>query len=631
MNRVHSFSKRLCVAAACLTVVMALPGVLGAAGPPQSLSGPAVTVATGTAATSLLALPQALWIGTESDGVLRLERGAVTRWASGDRGLPGGRVRQLLGHEGGVVALFEPATVVRLAGDRWEPLPGLSGPAWRLASAGKRLQAATDGGVMVHDGSGWAPHPGLGEGLREVALNAPRGQVITLDAGRELRIEERGTVRAREVPHLRGRELLSFLVYADRVLVGTTAGLGEYRTDGEMASTIDLGLPPIPPSGVSALGTAGPTRLLLGTREHGVWMRGPGGWEWLEVAGPVACLAGTKDYVAAGGAGGVRLWPLSGPGSLPTEAGPPVGAEIVEPELPLPMSPGVFAPERLGLVLTAPLHFPRYHLKSPSSGAMLSTLAERGALLFRSSMIYGGGMKALGMSCEYCHPGGSTSSKLFLPGLSGQAGTVDLSHRFWNPDSENFSAGPADNQSLRGIRFTAPYGHEGKIASLREFIRHVIVVGFDGPEPSPQDLDALVAYCNEFEFLPNPNLDNFGRLTPMASDQARLGEESFARPRPQLAGMSCASCHPPAAQFTDRKQHDVKSGGIFDTPTLLGVVNTEPYYHDGRYLTVRQVLESYDRRFELKLSREEFEELLAYLEAIGFEVDPFGEATGSGY
>ena len=67
--------------------------------------------------------------------------------------------------------------------------------------------------------------------------------------------------------------------------------------------------------------------------------------------------------------------------------------------------------------------------------------------------------------------------------------------------------------SLRGARYLAPYGHDGRIASLREFVRSVIVGEFAGPEPSPAVLDAIVAYIQEIDFLPNAKLGAGGRLS----------------------------------------------------------------------------------------------------------------------
>jgi cytochrome c peroxidase len=101
--------------------------------------------------------------------------------------------------------------------------------------------------------------------------------------------------------------------------------------------------------------------------------------------------------------------------------------------------------------------------------------------------------------------------------------------------------------SLRGARYLAPYGHDGRFASLRDFIRNVIVGEFAGPEPAPQILDALVTYVQEISFLPNPNLGKDGRLTEAASASARRGEVLFHKPFPRDASLSCAACHQPTA------------------------------------------------------------------------------------
>ena len=103
----------------------------------------------------------------------------------------------------------------------------------------------------------------------------------------------------------------------------------------------------------------------------------------------------------------------------------------------------------------------------------------------------------------------------------------------------------------------------GGSASLRDFIRNVIVNEFAGPEPSPAVLDAMVVYIEDIDFLPNPSLGPGGRLTAQASDAERRGEALFAKPFPHDPGLSCAGCHVPSAAFVDHRQHDVGSGGLY--------------------------------------------------------------------
>ena len=73
----------------------------------------------------------------------------------------------------------------------------------------------------------------------------------------------------------------------------------------------------------------------------------------------------------------------------------------------------------------------------------------------------------------------------------------------------------------------------------------------------------------------------------------------------------------PADSFVDRQQHDVGTGGLFDTPTLLGLSETAPYFHDGRAGSIAAVIDHFDASFRLELSESEHADLVAYVEAIG--------------
>jgi hypothetical protein len=81
--------------------------------------------------------------------------------------------------------------------------------------------------------------------------------------------------------------------------------------------------------------------------------------------------------------------------------------------------------------------------------------------------------------------------------------------------------------------------------------------------------------------------------------------------------LSCAGCHEPLGAFVDHHQHDVGSGGLFKTPTLLNANFNAPYFHDGRYTSYAQVVGHFNRIFYLGLSTQQQQDLAAYLEAIG--------------
>ena len=178
-------------------------------------------------------------------------------------------------------------------------------------------------------------------------------------------------------------------------------------------------------------------------------------------------------------------------------------------------------------------------------------------------------------------------------------------------------------RSLRGARFLAPYGNDGRIASLRDFVRNVIVNEFDGPEPSPPILDAIVAYIEDIDFLPNLYLAAGGRLGVRANDAQRRGEALFLKPFPHNPELSCAACHIPSSGFVDHRQHSVGSGGLFKTPTLINANFNAPYFHDGRYDSYDQVVDHFDRTFELGLSSQDRADLVAYLQAIGDGMMPY--------
>ncbi len=261
-----------------------------------------------------------------------------------------------------------------------------------------------------------------------------------------------------------------------------------------------------------------------------------------------------------------------------------------------------------------------------------TALIALGDMAFDSPYVFGGPARDLGMSCNTCHNKSITNPGLFIPGLSARPGGLDVSNSFFAPHANNGHFDPVDIPDLRGIRFTSPYGRNGRFESLRDFVRNVIVNEFDGPEPDPLLLDGLVAYMLEFDFLANPHLEGDGSLKPSAPEAARRGETIFHRPFPQMGGRSCASCHVPSDHFLDRRRHDigsVRGAGVdsrdraLDTPTLLSARYTAPYFHDGSQPTLRTVIEWFDRRFELGLGEQELEDLTAYVETVGDGGEPY--------
>ena len=258
---------------------------------------------------------------------------------------------------------------------------------------------------------------------------------------------------------------------------------------------------------------------------------------------------------------------------------------------------------------------PREIFKSEAAGK--SYLINLGDLAFSSPNMLGDVARRAGVSCSTCHVNGASNAAFFIPGLSTRHGNLDTTGAIFNPPADDHVLNPLTIPSLRGARFLGPYGHDGRQPSLRIFVRNVIVDEFGGAEPSASILDAMVAYIEDIEFLPNPRVTPQGRLSARSSASARRGEALFVKPFPHDPALSCAACHAPADHFVDHRKHDVGTGGAFKTPTLLNANANGPYFHDGRFSSYDEVVRHFDQQFALGLSAANRSDLIAYLTAVG--------------
>jgi hypothetical protein len=143
---------------------------------------------------------------------------------------------------------------------------------------------------------------------------------------------------------------------------------------------------------------------------------------------------------------------------------------------------------------------------------------------------------------------------------------------------------PKNTKSMLLSHQTPPAMAEGVRMSAEEAVRagldHILFA--NQPEQDAADIDT---YLKTLKPVPSPHLVEGGLSPP-----AERGRQLFASQR-----VACHSCHP-APLYTDLKAHNVGTrsrneyGERFDTPTLVEVWRTAPYLHDGRYLTVRELL-----------------------------------------
>lgn len=270
---------------------------------------------------------------------------------------------------------------------------------------------------------------------------------------------------------------------------------------------------------------------------------------------------------------------------------------------------------------------PREILHDEADGGRQSDLVALGNMAFSSPLIFGDPARKAGISCETCHNQGDVNQLMFIPGLSDRPGGLAVVNSLFNPQTTNDLHRHIDIPSLRGIRYFGPYGRDGRMASLRDFTRNVIVNEFAGPEPSPKLVDAIVAYMEQIDYLPNPKLKTTGQLTDAADPAAHRGEVLFNRSFPQMGNQSCASCHQPSALFVDHLQHDIGTGGAYKTQTLLNADFSAPYFHDGRFATFAEVVDYFDDYYKLGLAAGEKSDLVAYLQAVGDAEQPFENAS----
>jgi len=85
----------------------------------------------------------------------------------------------------------------------------------------------------------------------------------------------------------------------------------------------------------------------------------------------------------------------------------------------------------------------------------------------------------------------------------------------------------------------------------------------------------------------------------------------------------CSSCHM-GGRGVDKTLHDVGSTATadniskYDTPSLRFISGTAPYFHDGRYDTLDELLKASDHRMghTLQLSQKDVTALRTYLETL---------------
>ena len=199
-------------------------------------------------------------------------------------------------------------------------------------------------------------------------------------------------------------------------------------------------------------------------------------------------------------------------------------------------------------------------------------------------------------SCASCHPNNGRADGLRWDFLRDGIGN------------------PKDTPSLVYVHETEPLNRLALREDAREgartamLVSHMIV-------PTEEQVDDLLAYMVSLRPEPNPHLTAAGEF----SDAAQRGKVIFD------GKARCARCHP-APYFTDKKTYDIGTRtatdptGKYDTPTLVEAFRSAPYLHDGRALTIRDVITGHNpdelHGHVKELSEQEIEDLVQYVRSL---------------
>jgi len=216
------------------------------------------------------------------------------------------------------------------------------------------------------------------------------------------------------------------------------------------------------------------------------------------------------------------------------------------------------------------------------------SLVERGERLFFDANLSHDSW----MSCHSCHTDGHTNGLL----------------------NDNFSdasfGAPKRVLSLLGRVNTAPFAWAGTAETLKAQIHKSLTHTMQADDPPTEEqLTALTAYVETL--VPPPSID---------SARGIQDRQAVDRGRKLFGNLQCTDCHQPPV-FTTPDTYDVgiddKLGkNKFNPPTLLGVGQRGPYFHDNRAASLEEVFLKHKHQLERDLSAAELKDLLSFLRSL---------------
>jgi YVTN family beta-propeller protein len=212
---------------------------------------------------------------------------------------------------------------------------------------------------------------------------------------------------------------------------------------------------------------------------------------------------------------------------------------------------------------------------------------ERGEELFFDARLSHDGW----FSCQSCHTDGHTNGLLNDNLSDGTLGT------------------PKRVLTLLGVKDTGPWAWDGSMPDLETQTRQSIQSTMQGKKPPEEQVRAIVAYLRTLP--PPPGVD---------AARGRVDRAAVRRGREVFRAQGCAGCHAPPV-YTSPKTFDVglqdEAGKrLFNPPSLRGVSQGGPYFHDNRAATLEDVFARHRHQLKKELARHELRDLLAFLRSL---------------
>jgi cytochrome c peroxidase len=198
-------------------------------------------------------------------------------------------------------------------------------------------------------------------------------------------------------------------------------------------------------------------------------------------------------------------------------------------------------------------------------------------------------------SCHTCHVAGHTCG---------------LKFDTLNDDSYG---NPKLTPSLRGVAHTGPWTWHGWQTDLGAAVEKSLTQTMFGPRPTRAETRALLAFLQTLDHPPHPINHRTGAAR--AVERGRAFFQGKAR---------CARCHH-GTYYTSAHNYDLKLEAdgspyrLWNPPSLRGVSDRGPFFHDGRASDLEDLLRNHHRPEKLggqKLTAAERRDLIAFLNSL---------------